>query len=267
MSNYLFLADLVEKLVGTLKYDRNHIQILDIGCGDCQLLSELRSRNKSVHLSLYGVDIYTDKERFQRLCHQNKTINIFNILPYDDLKKIGDKFDVVVCNQVLEHVDDAQRLINIASNNLKINGFFIAGYPTSEIMIEPHLFLPLVHRINGRLPRKIAINIKFMTAKVFNIGRSSRLQWTERANFIQDRLTYMETQLFYRSKHEYDIMLSAIGVPINVSYSYINSSRSNTALDIIKSVLSLIPSKRLKNRISQSTFGVYTVTQKCAPQT
>jgi SAM-dependent methyltransferase len=262
MNNYSFVADLVDKLINNQNRDQNPITVLDLGCGDCQLLAELRARYASEQLTLYGVDIYIDKERLQRVRSQNKSISIYDIMPYDDLSSIGDSFDAIVCNQVLEHVDDAQRLIDIASRKIKRNGFFIAGYPTSEIIIEPHLFIPFVHRFSGRLPRKIAINIKFIIAKTLNIGRTSRLKWSERENYIKNRIDYMQEDLFYRSKRDYDSMLRSVGSPIDVSYAYIDSSRSSLAMNIIKSTLSLIPSKRLKNKISQSIFGVYTITQK-----
>ena len=262
MSNYLFVADLVDKLINAQNRNQIPINVLDLGCGDCQLLSELRARHAPEQFTLYGVDIYTDKERFQRVRSQNKSISIFDIMPYDDLSNLGVSFDAIVCNQVLEHVDDAKRLIDIASSKIKNNGFFIAGYPTSEIIIEPHLFIPLVHRFSGRLPRTIAIHIKFAMAKTFNLGRTSRLKLSERESYIKNRLTYMKEDLFYRSKRDYDSILRSIGSPTDVSYSYIDSSRSSRAMNIIKSTLSLIPSKRLKNKISHSIFGVYTVTQK-----
>ena len=262
MSNYLFVADLVDRLINIQNRDQSPITVLDLGCGYCQLLSELRARHAPEQLTLYGVDIYIDKERLQRMRSQNKSIRIFDIMPYDDLSDLGVSFDVIVCNEVLEHVNDAQRLIDIASSKIKNNGFFIAGYPTSEIIVEPHLFIPLVHRFSGRLPRMIAINTKFVIAKTFSLGRTSRLKWSERESYIKNRLAYMKEDLFYRSKRDYDSMLRSIGSPTDVSYLYIDSSRSSRVMNIIKSTLSLIPSKRLKNKISQIIFGVYTVTQK-----
>ena len=262
MSNYLFVADLVDKLINSQKRDQSPINVLDLGCGDCKLLSELRARHAPEQLILYGVDIYVDKERFQRVSSQNESISIFDILPYDDLSDLGVSFDLIVCNQVLEHVDDAQRLIDIASRKIKNNGFFVASYPTSEIIIEPHLFIPLIHRFSCSMPRVIAFNVKFVIAKVFNLGRTSRLKWSERESYIKDMLAHMKENLFYRSKQDYDSMLRSVGSPTDVSYSYIDSSRSSRAMNIIKSMLSLIPSKRLKNKVSQSIFGVYTVTQK-----
>jgi 2-polyprenyl-3-methyl-5-hydroxy-6-metoxy-1,4-benzoquinol methylase len=63
--------------------------------------------------------------------------------------------DVIVCNQVYEHVEDPRRLIRLIHGILKPSGHVYFAGPNLLFPVEPHVFWPFVHW----LPRSAAVKI------------------------------------------------------------------------------------------------------------
>lgn len=66
-----------------------------------------------------------------------------------------DSIDVVICNQVYEHVPDPQALIRFIYRILKPGGYAYFAGPNLLFPIEPHVFWPFVHW----LPRSFAVRL------------------------------------------------------------------------------------------------------------
>lgn len=56
-------------------------------------------------------------------------------------------FDIVVSNQVLEHVRDHDAFFRETARVLQPDGFAIHLFPTRSVIVEPHIRLPFAHRI------------------------------------------------------------------------------------------------------------------------
>lgn len=121
----------------------------------------------SYEISKYGNDVTTVDVQDKSL---KKTINKYQIKlkDFNFLLAGGHKlpfkpnsFDVVICNQVIEHVPKQHRhqLINEAHSALKSNGIFYIATPNKLWPIEPHVRLPFL----SYLP----INIANRYANVF----------------------------------------------------------------------------------------------------
>ena len=59
------------------------------------------------------------------------------------------QFDVVFSNQVLEHVADIANFLRESRRVLHPHGTAIHVFPTRRMVVEPHLFIPLVHRLRS----------------------------------------------------------------------------------------------------------------------
>jgi 2-polyprenyl-6-hydroxyphenyl methylase/3-demethylubiquinone-9 3-methyltransferase len=93
--------------------------VLDIGCGAGILTNALAQTGHSVHgvdLSASSLEIAKRKDETKKVSYQ--VANAYS-LPYGD-----QTFDVVCAMDVLEHVEEPQRLISEASRVLKPNGLF-----------------------------------------------------------------------------------------------------------------------------------------------
>lgn len=114
---------------------------LDIGCGSGLIASELARHVKEIH----GLDP-EPWDRWPVLSTEHSNLHFhagsFRDLP-DDLP-LG-SVDVVICNQVYEHVDSPAELLSQLHLVLKPGGVCYFAGPNLLWPIEPHVFWPFVH--------------------------------------------------------------------------------------------------------------------------
>ena len=82
--------------------------------------------------------------------------------------------DVVICNQVYEHVDDPQGLISEIRRVLRPGGYCYFAGPNLLFPIEPHVFWPFVHW----LPRELARRLMKALGAENLVDANSKDYWT-----------------------------------------------------------------------------------------
>jgi SAM-dependent methyltransferase len=119
--------------------------ILDLGCGQGYFVES--SRNAGA--DSWGADTYAGVwEGWQGQVPTSAIPYIRQIeagrLPYDN-----DRFDVVVSNQVFEHVSGAElrQVLEEISRVLKPGGFLLALFPAADVWFEGHLGVYAPHRL------------------------------------------------------------------------------------------------------------------------
>ena len=143
--------------------DKKLIRILDAGCGDGALISflfrYLPQLNRGVTFQIFGYDL-----KDHGVQHEDFGINLDNKLRKDwpgiewderiklvhaeDPWPFGDEFfDIVISNQVLEHVWDHVQFFNQQHRVLNSKGFAIYLFPVKEVWFDGHVFLPFVHKL------------------------------------------------------------------------------------------------------------------------
>ncbi len=122
---------------------------LDIGCGSGGIPVAIAP---SVN-SITGVDPESWKrwKDFQEIHGNLKFIN----QPVENMQVEDNSMDVVICNQVYEHVPDPQFMIKEIYRILKPGGHCYFAGPNLLFPIEPHVFWPFVHW----LPRSFAVKL------------------------------------------------------------------------------------------------------------
>lgn len=94
--------------------------VLDVGCGD----SPYRFLLNESQIVYHGIDI----EGAKHFDYNNPEITYFN---GEDIPFSDEKFDALICTEVLEHVENYQKLINEMHRVLKPNGTAIITIPWS----------------------------------------------------------------------------------------------------------------------------------------
>jgi SAM-dependent methyltransferase len=137
------------------------IRLLDVGCGDCRLLEFMAAALPHVlqgrPVELHGFDVAG---------HATQPADFFDgalkrleaAMPGADwtgrlrLIREGDPwpyeagaFDVIVSNQVLEHVADADLFFAELARLLAPGGVSVHLFPSHHVVVEPHLHTPFVH--------------------------------------------------------------------------------------------------------------------------
>jgi SAM-dependent methyltransferase len=123
--------------------------ILDFGCGE----GELVEAGRSYGLSVFGADVFYEGSSALPtvkakglLDHTIRTIRDGSI-PFPPAT-----FDAVVANQVFEHVENLEEVLQEIHRVLKPGGLLISLFPSLESIREGHCGVPCVHRF-GRTSR------------------------------------------------------------------------------------------------------------------
>jgi ubiquinone/menaquinone biosynthesis C-methylase UbiE len=106
--------------------------ILDVGCGNGDRTIKV-ANYFNVHMSnVYGLD-YNDN--FVMSC--KKTFNASKIdLETDDIPHEKKSFDLVICNQVLEHLKNYRKVINDLIRVTRKRGYIVIGIPNLAHLIN-----------------------------------------------------------------------------------------------------------------------------------
>lgn len=139
------------------------VRILEVGCGSGDLMiylaGELPRLDPGVNFEVWGFDVIdhgVQERGFLRstvaaLERAHPGIpwkeRVAGIASDAQWPYPPDFFDVIVSNQVLEHVRDHDLVLREISRTLKVSGFSAHLFPLSHYVYEGHLNLPLAHRI------------------------------------------------------------------------------------------------------------------------
>jgi SAM-dependent methyltransferase len=157
-------------------------RILDYGCGQGQLIALTLRHN----VDIWGVDVFGADTSDCIFWLQNGRI------PFDD-----ESFDVVVSNQVFEHIADPPVALNEIERVLKSKGTFLALFPDDTVWFEGHVGLYFVHWLLP-YPRFLRLYLTVCHKLGFGYFRSgkSTTEWVDWVFWL------MRTDVFYHSKSD-----------------------------------------------------------------
>jgi ubiquinone/menaquinone biosynthesis C-methylase UbiE len=195
--NYQYLLSVVEQIA-----EKNpSITILDYGCGRGQIIKLARSKN----LDMYGVDVFHNRSSIiQDLSEEKLFGNIIREIKDDHLPFTDKFFDLIISNQVFEHVPDLDKVFHEIHRVLKPTGTMFALFPSKEIFREGHTGIPFLHWFSKNKTRYTYT----LAMRNFGFGRSKKSKELSSTQWVEKFLTYMDTMTFYRSSDEIKILLN-----------------------------------------------------------
>jgi SAM-dependent methyltransferase len=117
-------------------------KLLDVGCGAGQIVGKALDAGYDAR----GADLFAGiSDQYRNAATAlSERLHLMpgpGILPFP-----GQSFDIAVSNQFFEHVEDKPAVLAELARVLKPGAPLIAIFPTREVIIEPHLKAPLIHR-------------------------------------------------------------------------------------------------------------------------
>jgi len=210
---------LLRTILSTQKTKKN-IKILDAGCGNLDLTKYLSENLKAEHFENveffgYEIDQKHDQDKLSMIITNDEVLSKMNLLdsffvislesytlPFRD-----NFFDIIISNQVVEHVADFDSFFYELDRVLKVNGIQIHAYPTKEILIEPHLKIPLAHRISNK---------KYL----FNYLKTVyRLKRRVSDDFLSGKVDYMMNKTNYRFCFHHFTFFENLGYKVMPNFS------------------------------------------------
>jgi len=176
--------------------------ILDFGCGNGALVAAARANGYKA----YGAETYYDGIRDQdRLAAQHWGCNddIVRDIIHGHLDFEDEYFDLVVHNQVFEHIKDLEQAVSEIHRVLKPGGLMIGIFPTLGVLTEPHLNLPCIHWLpRGRVQMAWARAMRSV-----GLGFSF---WGEGEEWFQRAMVFLEERVFFRTRAEITMILEPL---------------------------------------------------------
>lgn len=182
--NYLYLLQLIQKKSDT------KAKVLDYGCGKGEVVQLCLGNN----FETYGVEAFYEGGNVIKEVKQTGLYNknIFAIknekIPFADKT-----FDIVVSNQVFEHIDNFHKPLEEIRRVLKDDGIFICIFPSKDVWREGHIGIPLVHwfKKGSKLRFYYVLILRHLGLGNFKGGKNSE-QWTN------DFLVWLDNYTFYK---------------------------------------------------------------------
>ena len=211
-------------------------RVLDFGCGRGVLVAQLRG----IGLEAYGVEVdkrYIDAggSLFKEMLGDR---DVLTLLDLSGCSVFPDGyFDVVISDQVLEHVRDLDVVAREVSRVLRPGGFTYHKFPARHRPIEVHYRLPFVHWLPKARIRWYLIRVLLL------MGLRGALPTSLDQNTKTDLIYRFSCEnTFYRSRSEISACFGSFG--ISVEFDTANR-------EWIRRKLSGLPSHML-TRIEQS---------------
>lgn len=228
--NYAYYIQYVKEVIG----DKS-LKVLDFGCGNGEMVNLLRQQG----IDCYGADIFYEGASFDKVKKDNlfKEGIIREIPPNGSLPFPENFFDLIIANQVFEHIDNKELVLNNLDKILKKDGIIYAHFPSQECLWEGHIGIPLLHWFPKGRTRFIYTII--MRAIGFGYYKNE-LSFYEFAN---EKLDWIDKYCFYE---KYEDLKRKIELKYNISHREIDYSRFRASDNrLLSFLLSVKPMKEL----------------------
>jgi SAM-dependent methyltransferase len=159
------LLGVINTLVGHTLNDRETVYILDAGCGNGQLIRYLHECLHLLHpgkrFVIHGFDVSDHgvqsegflSESVRNLLALDPAIDwssrIFSLQQDQPWNFNDQRYDVIVSNQVLEHVRDKDGFFFNVSQKLTDGGYSVHLAPVRSVVPEDHVHIPFAHRFRN----------------------------------------------------------------------------------------------------------------------
>ena len=130
-------------------------KILDVGCGNGNISRHLGRLGFDVH----GIDISTEAIEYAK--KRNSLPNVkFEVKPAEQVVAEGQRYNAVVCSEILEHLHRPNDLVAVLRETLDGEGLLIVTVPNGRGPRELLMTRPMQWLARNDVYRKILVNIK-----------------------------------------------------------------------------------------------------------
>lgn len=230
-------------------------KILDYGCGVGDVVLEGRKRN----FNIYGVEKFYGGSNAKEIVEEKGLLgNFIRELDNDKIPFPDEYFDLVVSNQVFEHVIDLNVVIAEIYRVLKKDGFLLCLFPSVEVIREGHCGIPLSHRITTKH------NLRYYWLRLW---RTLGLGYEREFNSPEEWAKYFDDWLskytYYRSRSEiYRIFNQYFQAIENIEEDNIRYRLQALNLNNWSFLLKIKPISTLANFTFQKMIGLVLLIQK-----
>lgn len=180
-----------------VRFAKDHpgARILDYGCGAGRLVQAGIARG----IDISGAEVFYSGSTSRQEAEQAGLLGTaIHEIQEGRIALPDESLDLVVNNQVMEHVEDLDAVLAEIYRVLKPGGTVLSVFPSRDVLREGHIGIPLSHR----LPRDSKLRF-YYTWALRSMGLGT---WKEQAptrrQWALDKLKWIDTYTYYRSRRE-----------------------------------------------------------------
>jgi SAM-dependent methyltransferase len=180
-----------------VRYARQHggARVLDFGCGAGRVVQA----GLAAGLEMAGADVYYGGSKTRVEAEQSGLLgSAIREIRDGRLEFDNETFDLVVNNQVMEHVEDLDATLAEIHRVLKPGGAVLSLFPSRDVFREGHIGIPFAHRM-GRGSR-------FRLLYTWCLRSLGLGTWKEEAptcrQWAVDKLAWIDSYTHYRPRRE-----------------------------------------------------------------
>lgn len=192
MDNYQYLAAWVHRRQSAA----GPLRVLDYGCGQGRLVKMLRERG----VDCYGCDAFVHLGTSPRefLLEGEWFGSVIADMPDGRIPFADESFDIVINNQVIEHVADLEATLSELHRVVKPGGTVFSVFPHKTVWREGHCGIAFLHWF----PKGSRLRLYYATAcRALGFGYHKKKLGSISA-WAKDRCQYLDEQTFYRTLPE-----------------------------------------------------------------
>lgn len=170
-------------------------KVLDYGCGGGDVVEAGRRDG----LDIYGVELFYAGSHARKKASEKGLLGTW-VRELDDGQRspFPDAwFDVVVTNQVLEHVEDIDAVLDEIRRVLRPDGRLLALFPSRGVVREGHIGVPFVHWFSSRSRVR-----RGYTAAARRLGLGYFKDGQTVDEWVDTKLHWLDQYTFYRSRSQ-----------------------------------------------------------------
>lgn len=200
-------------------------RVLDYGCGGGQIVALGLERG----LDIWGADTYAAYYDGWGMTVRPDVRDRIRTIQNDVIDFPDEHFDLVLSNQVLEHVTDPEVVIAEVFRVLRPGGFFIAAFPVVETWYEGHVGLYFAHRFRpGSWKRRAYFDLCHRLGRGRQRGNMTRPQWIAFCERTLDDVCF-----YYPRRRLFAALRTTFGSPVDdISADYIRTRLKDRARHI-----------------------------------
>jgi SAM-dependent methyltransferase len=192
IGNYIYMVNWVRRVCPA----GGSIRVLDYGCGQGLTVKMLREQG----FDCYGCDAFIQvaKAPKDQLLNSQWFGSVIRDMPQGRIPFDTESFDVVVSNQVIEHVENLEFTLLELHRVLKPGGVVLSVFPHRSVWREGHCGVAFLHWFPKRSKARLyyaafwrALGFGYHKGKFATIGAWAR-----------NRCSYLDEQTFYRTLPE-----------------------------------------------------------------
>jgi len=165
-------------------------KVLDYGCGAGQIVTALRAKR----VEAFGCDVFYGGGDASKAVPGEMLGTIIREVEHGRIPFPDATFDVVINNQVMEHVEDLDAVLDEIHRVVKPAGLVLSLFPDRGVWREGHCGIPFLHWFRkGTKPRIFyATLLRLLGLGYYTAGKSA-LKWS------RDFCEWLDEWTWYRS--------------------------------------------------------------------